>query len=154
VSTRDHDQIIEAALHARTLERRWSGGEYLVRVVIAVALIAAVVVGVVSYLRQDQIASASDRRDCVTSISTARRSVFDDVDIYKAIEIDQLARALINSQSGVRASADDVAAFTANEQLLSAALVEARRLQPAKVLDHLIAHGGLIDGVHYDACPS
>lgn len=97
---------------------------------------------------------AAARRDCVTTLSAARRSVFDDVDIYKAIQIDQLATALLNAQSGARATPEQVQAFSDNAANLDKALVEARRLQPAKTLDELIAHGGMIAGVHYDPCPS
>ncbi len=100
-----------------------------------------------------QIVQTSDRRDCVTTLSTARRSVFDNVDIYKAVEIDQLATALLAAQAGGRSTPDEVAAFQANAAKLHTSLTEARRLQPPMTLDDLIAHGGMIDGVHYSACP-
>ena len=97
--------------------------------------------------------ASSERRDCVTTISTARRSVFDNVDIFKAIQVDQLSTALLNAQAGNRASPEVIQAFQDNAAKLHAALDEARRLQPAKTLDDLIAKGGMVDGVHYDACP-
>lgn len=96
----------------------------------------------------------SDRRDCVTTLSTARRSVFDNLDIYKAIQIEQLSTALLESRLGIAPSAEQVKAFADNDAVLRTALVEARRLQPSRTLDELIAHGGTVDGIHYKACPN
>lgn len=98
------------------------------------------------------------RRDCVTSISTARNAVFTDVQIDTAISTQLTNGVLLRGQVGPPLSADEkaqiVKTFGDNNMALTTALVEARRLQPAPVLDGLIAHGGLIAGVHYDACPN
>lgn len=99
------------------------------------------------------VQQSTNRRDCVTVLSTARRSVFDNVDIYKAIQVEQLSTALLNAQSGVKASDADIEAFRENDLKLREALVEARRLQPSSTLDDLIEHGGVVAGRHYDACP-
>ncbi len=94
------------------------------------------------------------RRDCVTTLSTARRAVFDNVDIYKAIEIQQTLGALLTIRNGGQPTEAETAAIETNNALLARALVEARRLQPAKTLDNLIENGGMVDGVKYDACPA
>lgn len=100
-----------------------------------------------------QLQQQSNHTSCVTTIETARRSVFDNVDIYKAIQIEQLSTALLAGQQGIKPTAEQVEAFAANDALLQQSLAEARRLQPAKTLDNLIDHGGTIAGVHYPACP-
>lgn len=103
-------------------------------------------------ISRNQVA-VSARNDCRSTIATARRSVFDDVDIYKAIQADQLATALLNSTEGIRSTPEERQAFADNADLLHGTLREARRLQPPQVLDDIIAHGGMIAGVRYDPCP-
>jgi len=155
--------------HAEAERRvaRYDHAQFFVAVLALLAFLLAFIIAIAAVLQaRDLRSSVSDtgrtieainrssiRRDCVTTISTARRSVFDNVDIYKAIQIEQLSQALLNSAQGQRATDEDVKAYADNDLLLKAALVEARRLQPPKMLDDLIAHGGMIDGVHYDACP-
>ena len=92
-------------------------------------------------------------RDCITTIATARNAVFQNVDIYKAIQIEQLSSALLLSQSGTKATPETIKAFADNDAKLRESLVEAKRLQPPETLNRLIAHGGMVDGVRYPACP-
>lgn len=132
-----------------------------IALLLSVTLIAiGGVTAVVAVGRQHRIESTqraqvatSARNDCRATISTARRSVFDNVDIYKAIQIEQLSTALLNAQQGIPSTAADIEAFAANDANLRTALVEARRLQPAGMLDDIIEHGGVISGRHYNACP-
>ncbi len=138
---------------AETRRRRFTTLERLLVFMVVAGVVLALVVAAIGLARQNTIREESRRRDCITLVSTARRSVFDDVDIYKAIQIQQLSTALLNGQQGIHSTADDIAAFAANDRLLEESLVEARRIQPPAVLQRLVAHGGMIDGTHYDACP-
>ena len=106
------------------------------------------------FAKQDTAIDASERRDCVTTIAQARNAVFQDVDIYKAIQIEQLSSALLASQRGATVSPQDIAAYEANDLLLKESLVEARRLQPPDTLDEIVEHGGLINGKRYKRCPA
>lgn len=93
--------------------------------------------------------AAQDRhRDCVTTIQGARRSVFDNVDIYKAI----LVKGAADRQFGLELDGD-TAFFQGVDEALGVTLVEARRLQPAHTINRIVENGGMIDGVRYDPCP-
>lgn len=96
--------------------------------------------------------ASTARRDCVTTLSTARNAVFQNMAIYQTIESDQLASALLGNVVGTKPTAAQVQAFGDNEAKLAQVLIEARRLQPPQTLNDLIAHGGVIDGQHYPAC--
>lgn len=104
-----------------------------------------------------ELTKQGKHRDCVTTLSAARRSVFDNVDIYKAISIQTFNKVSLDNFFGVAHTPDELeviaAEFQTNDDQLQRALVEARRLQPAETLDRLIAQGGVIDGVRYEACP-
>lgn len=101
---------------------------------------------------------SSARRDCVTTLSTARTSVFYDVLIDGAVSTKLLNDALLAGVAGTPLAPDQLAVilkqYAENNTALTSALTEARRIQPAQVLDDLIAHGGDIAGRHYDACPA
>lgn len=133
---------------------------FRVLTIICVLVTASLVMGgIVLALTFRDAATTSDivtqgrHRDCVTLISAARRAVFDDVDIYKAIQIEQLSAALLASQVGQSATPEVIEAFRTNDLKLADALSEARRLQPSSTLESLIAHGGSVAGRHYEACP-
>ena len=128
-----------------------------------VVFLGVAILGVLVYLtalsrhgfaQQNTQIRESRRRDCITIVQTARRAVFDDVGIYTAIALEQTSAALLKGQQGIRPTAAEVDAFAENSASLSAALAEARRLLPAKTLDDLIDHGGMIAGVRYEACPA
>lgn len=134
---------------------RWAvAGLFVVLAVISFVSGATFLVSNAGTASTRDLQRQSARRDCVTQRATARNAVFQNVDIYKAIQIEQLSTVLLDAQQGKMPSDDQVAAFQANDALLQESLVEARRLQPPATLDKLIDEGGTIDGVHYDACPT
>lgn len=122
-------------------------------VLVAIGVAVLLILGFHGNASTDDLKQQTKRRDCITTLATARNAVFQNVDIYKAIQIEQLSTALLNAQSGQRATADQIKAFADNDAKLKMALEEARRLQPASTLDDLILRGGTVAGKHYDACP-
>lgn len=132
---------------------RWQTfGMALVLVAALSLLIYIASISTTGFASQHSLENSNERRDCITNLSTARNAVFQDMDIYKAIQIDQLSTALLNSQTGTRPTQEEVAEFGANDKLLQVALVEARRVQPAAFLHEVINNGGTIAGIHYEAC--
>lgn len=94
------------------------------------------------------VADQGKRRDCVTILNNARRAVFDDVDIYKAI----LIRGATDRQLGLPPQGD-VAFFRQIDERLGVALKEATRIRPPEFANGLIEHGGVVAGVSYPPCP-
>jgi hypothetical protein len=132
-------------------------GVLLVFGMMGTALAVLLILGFKGNASTADLKQATARRDCVTLLSTARRAVFDDVTLYTSLSTQYLNDVLLANAVGSPLSQEQKDTVTKlyreNNTSLAKSLVEARRLQPARVLDDLIERGGSIDGRQYVACP-
>lgn len=120
--------------------------QILVSGLAVLAFVGAAILGFVLATGQSSQERASSRSDCRSDINQAEQVIKDDRTNLNAAVIQELVKDLLTGTGAQNAAhlAD------LNQQLA----VENDKVSSLPRLKDVVAHGGIIDGAHYSACPT
>lgn len=148
------ERIVDETLSAadkRHIVHRGRVREWFPIVVSVVALALVGVLSAATFSAADRSSQASDRTDCRSKYSALFQQKRDQRDNLDADLNAQLGQALLNSQTGARPQAEEVARYTKTHDELDAAV---KAVDALPRIDVAADHGFTLDGKSYPACPN